>query len=503
MAGLGAPAAVTGRIWSWGVAGAVALLATALRVHDLPGGSFGGDEALHWHKACEIARGDRPPPAIGFYTTDGWPMPAVFNWLEAAWIALAGDDPLPGMTAVAALNGLAAGALVLAARPAVGSRAAGLAGILLAVAPSLVLGGRKLWNPDLLVPAVVATLGLALRAQARPGARGAGPAVFMGWLTLAVHYTGLAALAAACQAWLDGRGTVRERLRRPGAWVGALAGLSLFLPFLLALSGARRGNNPDPNRWGPLPSAEQLAGLVGSGDAFEWVGPAVTTAAAPGGARWAALAAGWLLLVAAAAGLAWFARSLRTDPRARLIAGWTALATAPLFLGLMPARSHYLIGATPLLLVAAARLFVRAGAGRRCVRRAAVAALLAVVCGGQAFLASRLVRVLEERGGAPGARYGVAYRHQAAAAARVVEERLALRDFPGLAFLVLVEREGRRRGAAPVHSYTVPYWELEVALPVPAELRPGRFARVGLDAPRAGEALETWSHGPLWVWRTE
>lgn len=136
---------------------ALLLVAAGLRLTALEQGQFRGDEAMHLLRAAAIARGD-VAPVLGLPTTDGLPTPATFHYALAGLVALVGARPYPVMVAVALLNAAAAGGLYLAARRDAGRLAAGVAGGVLAAAPGLVVSGRKVWNPDLVLPLAVAVL---------------------------------------------------------------------------------------------------------------------------------------------------------------------------------------------------------------------------------------------------------------------------------------------------------------------------------------------------------
>lgn len=452
----------------WRVVALVAL-ATLLRAVDLEGGQFRGDEALHLARAAAIARGD-VLPAIGFPSTDGYPTPAVFHYLLAAPVRVCGPSPLAVMAVIVALNALAIGGLYRVAAPRLGRAPAACAAALLATSPSVVLAGRKIWNPDLLLPVGVLVLALCWRSRDRRGVD-LGLAGVLATVATSLHYSGLALGLVVVWTWLGpGERPRAERLRWVGPWVGVLVSIAISAPFLLAWSrveAATRASATDPYR-GVGATLVELAALLGPARAARLAGD-------PSGALGHGV--GWALLALGITGLVLLARR---GPAVWLVVVWAVAGLLPLLLGLVPARPHYLrVLLVPLALgvgACAQRLAPR-------VTPRALATTAGLAATGLALASLSLLWGLRDRGGAPHAEYGIPLRAKQAAVAHLLDDGLTLARYPALEYLILSDLEGRRRGVEAT-PWTVPYWEVELRLPTPSPQELGEIV-VGAGDPAA------------------
>lgn len=490
------------RAWGWAEVALVAALGLALRLHDVGGGQFRGDEALHLARAAAIARGETWA-ATGMRTTDGWPTPPVFHWVLAGAVLVVGAEPARVMALVAVASGLACGGLVLAGRRLVGRRAALVAGLLVAVSPGLLFFGRKVWNPDLLLPLSVVTLALlgqASRSRGRDRARGGALAVAIG--AAAIHYSAVAAVAAVAATWRPGL-----RVRAPwlalGLWAALLAPFAVEaarersragpLPPTPAPTDEAPGIDPAPGR-GPLAAARVVSGALGSGCGLVIAGP-TAVAAATGGLPLRALDAA--LLLAAGAGALLLVRRARRGGPARPLLVWVVVGGASLGAGLVAARDHYALVLAPPLALCAGVAFARAE--RRLRRARGALAALAVAGVGcvalEAVVGWRLVAELSARGGALDGPHHVGLRWKEAAVARCLDQGLAVADYPTLEFVILADLEGRRRGARETQPFHVPWWNVDLRLPIPQPLQ--GLGRIGVGPAPPG----AWSDGPVWVER--
>jgi hypothetical protein len=488
------------RTWGWAEVALVAAVGLALRLHDVGGGQFRGDEALHLARAAAIARGETFP-ATGMRTTDGLPTPPVFHWLLAGAVLVVGAEPARVMALVAVASGLACGGLVLAGRRLVGRRAALVAGLLVAVSPGLLFFGRKVWNPDLLLPLSVLTLGLvgrAARSRGRDGARGAALAVAVG--AAAIHYSAVAAVAAVAATWRPGL-----RVRAPWLALGLWA--VLLAPFAAAAARelSRDGPLPPPTPTagapgidpvagrGPIAAARVVAGALGAGAGLVVAGP--TAVAAATGPLGGLVALDGVLLAVAGVGAVLLARRARRPGPARPLLVWVLVGGLPLGVGLVAARDHYALVLAPPLALCAGLACARA---ERALRRRGLAALALVgvaALGLEAVVGWRLVAELGARGGALDGPHDVGLRWKEAAVSRCLDQGLAVADYPTLEFLILADLEGRRRRIQETQLHHVPWWDVDLALPKPQPLN--GLARIGLGPAPPG----AWSDGPVWVER--
>lgn len=492
------------RTWGWAEVALVAAVGLALRLHDVGGGQFRGDEALHLVRAAAIARGETWV-ATGMRTTDGWPTPPVFHWLLAGAVLVVGAEPARVMALVAVASGLACGGLVLAGRRLVGRRAALVAGLLVAVSPGLLFFGRKVWNPDLLLPLSVLTLGLvarAARSRQRDGARAGALAVAVG--AAAVHYSAVAAVAAVAATWRPGR-RLRASWLVLGLWALLLApfaaeaarGLSRDgrLPPPAAAEGLPQGLDPVAGR-GPLAAARVVAGALGGGAGLVVAGPTAVAAAA-GPLAGLVRALDLALLGVAVAGALLLARRARRPGPARALLAWLVVGAVPLGVGVVAARDHYALALAPPLALCAGLAFARAERALR-GRRGPLAALALVGVAALAFeavLGWRLVAELSARGGALDGPHDVGLRWKEAAVRRCLDEGLAVAEYPTLEFLILADLEGRRRRIPETQLHHVPWWNVDLALPKPQPLR--GLGKIGVGPAPPG----AWPEGPVWVER--
>jgi hypothetical protein len=446
-----------------------------------------GDEALHYLRAAELARGERLDHLVGFQTSAGGAhLPATFHH-ALALPCLVGAGPRGVCVAVSLLYALGIGALVLWGARRLGRAASFVGGLLLAVPPGLVLRSRAIRNEELLPALAVGLLLLVIEARASEDPRRAGTfaglalalGVFMTQLHLSAGFLVIPlALLLLPTIWRAGR-----RPLFPGA-VLLVLGASPFLLHELGggfdetraaigglLGGEVAGKGEGVHRFLPFALPARAWGFFGLWEPLrDQVGVAGLEAvqqAAPWGtlALAQAVLVAWLLAGVSAAVVSW-----RSPVSSVLLVA--TLGPWALFLGLgVEARVPYALALTPALALLAGRGAVRLAGSLPAPRVALAAAtglVVAPLCAGSAGL----MRHLQAHDGAPDALYGVSYQVQRDAAAWLLTQGWRLERYEGFESVLLLDvvyrdLEPEARGGLRAQPQQVPYWELPYLLVYP------------------------------------
>jgi len=375
-------------------------LAAAVRLFMLSTAPFQYDESLLTLSALDMIR-HGIIPLIGQPTSLGIPTAPMSNYLLAIPFALS-SNPLLAMIFIVLVNIAGIGLLWAVARRYAGCMVALVAGLVYACSPWAIFYSRKIWQPDLNAPLLLAAFALALYGYLEPGSVKRWRAQVLAWpllvFAMQIHFAGwVLLLVFVAILWLGRRNT---RLRVVA--FGFTLAVFTQIPYAVGLARSLNDNPALINAVSTQPTAPAIF-------SFSPVAAQVVAQFATGlnmnnqadfsDARLAVEPPGalWLLvgLCTALGVLCIFRRKYRL--LAALASGWIACITLAFTPNWTIPYVHYFVAALPMLALLAgfgvqfASDLLRTEQARR-VARAVLVGALCIVLGSQVLWWVQLTR---------------------------------------------------------------------------------------------------------------